>query len=102
MFETTAYAIPPTRPGRSKAYPSRAPSSRLAKVESFTTVSDVSILGWATGSQQKALDNARAAAVECSRRRVERAEVDQALAELTATYAVPVPSRDVSLRATAR
>ena len=40
----------------------------------------MNILGWATASQQKALDNARAAAVECSRRMVERAEVAQAVA----------------------
>ena len=61
----------------------------LAKVKLITIVSDVSILGWAAASQQKALDNARAAAVECSRRRVERAEVAQAVAALTAAHAVP-------------
>ena len=62
----------------------------LAKVESLTTVSRVNFLGWATASQQKALDNARAAAVECSRRLVERAEVEQALAEINRSYDVPV------------
>jgi hypothetical protein len=48
------------------------------------------------------LENARVAAVECSRRRVERAEVAQAVAELTAAYAVSAPTRVVHLRATAR
>ena len=47
----------------------------------------MSILGWAAASNQRALANARAAAVECSRRRLERAEVAQAVAELTAAYA---------------
>jgi hypothetical protein len=49
---------------------------------------DVSILGWATASNERAVANARAAAVECSRRRVDRAEVAQAVAELTAAYSV--------------
>jgi hypothetical protein len=59
----------------------------LAKVESLTRVCGVSILGWARASQTQALENARIAAVECSRRRVERAEVAQAVAELEASYA---------------
>lgn len=50
----------------------------------------MTILGWATASNDRALDNARAAALECSRRRLERAEVALALAELTTAYAVPV------------
>lgn len=50
----------------------------------------MNILWWATASQQKALDNARAAAVECSRRLVERAEVEQALTEINRSYDVPV------------
>jgi hypothetical protein len=62
----------------------------------------VNILGWAMASQQRALDNARAAAVECSRRRVERAEVAQAVAALTAAYAVPATTREMSVRANAR
>jgi hypothetical protein len=69
----------------------------------------VSILGWAAASNERALDNARAAAVECSRRRLERAEVAQAVAELTAAYAVPatasldpVGGHDMSVRARAR
>ena len=81
----------------------------LAKVESFTTVWRVSILGWATASNERAVANARAAAVECSRRRLERAEVAQAVAELAAAYAVaPVtrtaPSRghEMSVRTGAR
>ena len=62
----------------------------------------MNILGWATASQQKALDNARVAAIECSRRMVERAEVAQAVAELTAAYAVPVPVHEMSRTADAR
>ncbi|MBJ7356291.1 hypothetical protein [Nocardioides sp.] len=51
----------------------------------------MNILGWATASNERAVANARAAAVECSRRRVERAEVARAVADLTAAYAaVPV------------
>ena len=62
----------------------------------------MSILGWATASQTKALENARAAAVECSRRMVERAEVAQAVAELTAAYAVPLATHRMSVRVGAR
>jgi len=51
----------------------------------------VSILGWATASNDRAVANAREAAVECSRRRLERVEVAQAVAELTAAYAAPRP-----------
>ena len=47
----------------------------------------MSILGWAAASNQRAVANARLAAVECSRRRLERAEVAMAVAELTAGYA---------------
>ena len=39
---------------------------------------------WASLSNQRAIANARAAAVECSRRRVERAEVDEFLAAYAA------------------
>ncbi|WP_460716456.1 hypothetical protein [Nocardioides dilutus] len=46
----------------------------------------MSIWRWATASHQRALNNARAAAVECSRRRLERAEVAQAVAELDAAH----------------
>ena len=42
---------------------------------------------WATASNEQALANARAAATECSRLRVERAEVDQFLAGLTQSTA---------------
>jgi hypothetical protein len=69
----------------------------------------VSILGWATVSNERAVANARAGAVECSRRRLERAEVAQAVAELTAAYAVvpvapaaPAVGHDMSVRAGAR
>jgi len=62
----------------------------------------MSILGWAVTSHEKALANARAAAVECSRRRVERAEVAQAVAELTAAHAVPTAVHEMSRRANAR
>jgi hypothetical protein len=61
----------------------------LAKVDSFTTVCPVSILGWAAASNERAVANAREAAVECSRRRLERAEIADAVAELTAPYAGP-------------
>ena len=59
----------------------------LAKVELITTVWPVSILGWAAASNRRAVANARVAAVECSRWRLERAEVAMAVAELTAGYA---------------
>ena len=69
----------------------------------------MNLFGWATASNERALDNARAAAVECSRRRVERAEVAQAVAELTATYTRRTVARtsttvghEMSIRATAR
>jgi hypothetical protein len=38
------------------------------------------LLSWAVASNERAVANARAAATECSRRRVERAEVAQFLA----------------------
>jgi hypothetical protein len=38
---------------------------------------------WAVVSNERAVANARAAATECSRRRVELAEVEELLAELT-------------------
>lgn len=44
---------------------------------------------WAAASNAQAIENARNAAVECSRRRVERAEVDLFLASLRRP-AVPV------------
>lgn len=69
----------------------------------------MSILGWATASNERAVANAREAAVECSRRRLERAEVAQAVAELTAAYAVvpvtrnaPSAGREMRVRARAR
>ena len=69
----------------------------------------MSILGWATASNERAVANARAAAVECSRRRVERAEVAQAVAELTAaraavsvTPAAPSVGHEMRVRARAR
>jgi len=56
----------------------------LAKVDRFTTVSFVtsarSIWQWAVASNEQAVANARTAATECSRRRLERAEVEQFLA----------------------
>jgi hypothetical protein len=81
----------------------------LAKVESFSTVSAVSIWDWATASHERALDNARAAAVECSRRRLERAEAAQVVAELTAAYGgeaarptTPAVGHEMSAQAGAR
>ena len=69
----------------------------------------MTILGWVTASNERAVANARAAAVECSRRRVERAEVAQAVAELTAAYSVvpvtraaPSVGRQGGVRASAR
>jgi hypothetical protein len=41
---------------------------------------------WAVASNERAVANARAAATECSRRRVERAEVEQFLAANAGTY----------------
>jgi hypothetical protein len=41
------------------------------------------VVGWGHRSQESAVENARAAAVECSRALVERIEVDLYLAELT-------------------
>jgi hypothetical protein len=38
-----------------------------------------SLLSWAVASNERAVANARAAATECSRLRVERAEVEQFL-----------------------
>jgi hypothetical protein len=43
-----------------------------------------SIWRWAVSSNDRALANARAAATECSRMRLERAEVDHYLAGLAA------------------
>jgi hypothetical protein len=40
-----------------------------------------SVWRWAVASNERALANARVAATECSRLRVERAEVDQFLVE---------------------
>jgi hypothetical protein len=45
--------------------------------------------GWAVASNDRAVANARAAATECSRLRVERAEVEQFLS-LTSTVEVTV------------
>jgi hypothetical protein len=44
-------------------------------------VSVSSVWRWAVASNERAVANARAAATECSRLRVERAEVEQFLAE---------------------
>jgi len=70
----------------------------LAKVDRFTTVSFVisvrSIWQWAVASNEHAVANARVAATECSRRRLERAEVEQFLvtyaAAATSTLEQPV------------
>ena len=52
-------------------------------------ISVSSVWGWAVASNEGALANARVATTECSRRRLERAEVEQFLA----TYAVVERSR---------
>jgi membrane protein involved in colicin uptake len=46
---------------------------------------------WAVRAQQTACDNARVAATEVARRRVERAEVDDFLAALESMKAAPQP-----------
>ena len=74
--------ISPTRPAR-RGYRSDPLHSALAKVDWITTVwSVISVRGvwrWAAVSNERAVANARAAATECSRLRVERAEVEQFL-----------------------
>ena len=45
---------------------------------------------WAVASNERAVANARAATTECSRRRLERAEVAQFLAELDRPLEVTV------------
>jgi hypothetical protein len=45
-------------------------------------ISVAAVWNWAVASNERALANARAAATECSRLRVERAEVEQYLAAL--------------------
>jgi hypothetical protein len=45
-------------------------------------ISVTAVWNWAVASNERALANARAAATECSRLRVERAEVEQYLAAL--------------------
>ena len=85
--------------GSPERLPEGLPGRDLAKVESFSTVSGVSIWQWAAASHQRALDNARAAAVESSRRRLERVEVAQAVAELTATYTSAGHEMSVQARA---
>jgi hypothetical protein len=67
-------------------------------VERWTVVwgrlgSTVGVSGWARASQEQAVRNARAASVECSRRRVERAEVEAYLEERLASRA---PAYDVA------
>ncbi|WP_345271674.1 hypothetical protein [Nocardioides nanhaiensis] len=48
------------------------------------------VAGWSVGSHAVATDNARAAATECSRLRVEREEVARYLAEVARPAAVGV------------
>jgi hypothetical protein len=45
------------------------------------------LLNWAVASNERAVANARAAATECSRLRVERAEVEQFLESVGASTA---------------
>jgi hypothetical protein len=60
----------------------------LAKVESFTTVWRVISVRtpwrWAVTSNERAVANARGAATECSRLRLERAEVELFLEQYAA------------------
>jgi hypothetical protein len=46
---------------------------------------------WAVASNERAVANARAAATECSRLRVERAEVEQFVEQLSASAAEATP-----------
>ena len=50
-------------------------------------VSVSSVWRWAVASNERAVSNARSAATECSRLRVERAEVEQFLATYAASQA---------------
>ena len=45
-------------------------------------ISVSSVVRWAVASNERAVANARAAATECSRARVERAEVEQFLSDM--------------------
>jgi hypothetical protein len=47
------------------------------------------VIGWGDRTQESAVENARVAAIECSRALVERIEVDLYLAELTASRKGP-------------
>jgi len=51
------------------------------------------VTGWAVASNERAVANARAAATECSRARVERAEVAQFLSEIERS------SQEITVRA---
>jgi hypothetical protein len=77
----------------------------LAKVDQFTTVWPVtsvwSIWQWAVASNETAVANARAAATECSRQRLERAEVEQFL-EAYAASAASIPEQPVRVSAAGR
>jgi hypothetical protein len=58
-------------------------------------ISVAAVWNWAVASNERALANARAAATECSRLRVERAEVEQFLAGLVQ------PATEVTAKAAA-
>ena len=60
-----------------------------------------SVWRWAVASNERAVANARAAATECSRRRVERAEAEQFLAAYTAPDA-STSGREAEVVATGR
>ena len=65
----------------------------------------MSIWGWAAASNERAVANARTAAVECSRRRLERAEVAEFLAGLEPSHSAAYDDaahRDLQVRAQAR
>jgi hypothetical protein len=57
-------------------------------------ISVAAVTRWAVSSNEQAVANARAATTECSRRRLERAEVAQYLAEVSR-------SREVTAKAAA-
>jgi hypothetical protein len=66
---------------------------------SFSMISVGALWRWAATSNERAVANARAAATECSRRRVERAEVELFLAAVADRG--PEPAAELARRAVA-
>ena len=80
-----------TGAGGLRGYRSSALGSALGKSRvihySLVVISVSSVWRWAVASNERAVANARAAATECSRLRVERAEVEQFLQRARAVAA---------------